>query len=115
MAAELWAVSKLASFDGSIGTQYGFTDGGAWQSPHTGTPPSMPQARYPIGAVELKLKAGDAVIFQHGVFHAGASNLSDQTRIALYYGYSYRVMRPIDYDKMPVEFLQKCTPIGRQL
>ena len=26
-------------FDGSIGTQYGFTDGGAWQSPHTGTPP----------------------------------------------------------------------------
>ena len=80
-----------------------------------GRPPSMPQARYPIGAVELKLKAGDAVIFQHGVFHAGASNLSDQTRIALYYGYSYRVMRPIDYDKMPVEFLQKCTPIGRQL
>lgn len=48
-----------------------------------GRPPSMPQARYPIGAVELKLKAGDAVIFQHGVFHAGASNLSDQTRIAL--------------------------------
>ena len=33
----------------------------------------------------------------------------------LYYGYAYRVFRPIDYERMPPEILEKCSPIGRQL
>ena len=72
-------------------------------------------ARDPRGAVELKVKAGDAVIFQQGVWHAGAPNLSEQTRVVLYYGYSTRLLRPIDYDTMLEELLAKCSPIGRQL
>lgn len=72
-------------------------------------------ARDPQGAVELKVRAGSAVIFQQGVWHAGAPNLSEQTRIILYYGYGTRLLRPIDYDRMPQEILDKCTPIGRQL
>ena len=72
-------------------------------------------ARDPRDAVELKLHAGSAVIFQQGVWHAGAPNLSDETRIVLYYGYGSRLLRPIDYDNMPADLLDKCTPIGRQL
>jgi len=80
-----------------------------------GRPPFAPGQRDPIGAVELKLRAGDAVIFQQGVWHAGAPNHSTQTRTVLYYGYAYRVFRPIDYERMPPEILEKCSPIGRQL
>jgi ectoine hydroxylase-related dioxygenase (phytanoyl-CoA dioxygenase family) len=80
-----------------------------------GAPPFEEGARDPVGARELKVRAGDAVIFQQGVWHAGAPNLSTQTRCVLYYGYNYRIMRPIDYDRMPAELLEKCSPIGRQL
>ncbi|HJP30238.1 MAG TPA: phytanoyl-CoA dioxygenase family protein [Candidatus Latescibacteria bacterium] len=69
----------------------------------------------PHGVVELKLRAGAAVIFQQGVWHAGAPNLSQKTRVVLYYGYSSRLLRPIDYERMPQEILDRCTPIGRQL
>lgn len=80
-----------------------------------GSPPFEAGARDPIGAIELKVKAGDAVIFQQGTFHAGAPNYSDQTRVVLYYGYNFRTCRPIDYDTMPQEVLDKCSPIGKQL
>jgi ectoine hydroxylase-related dioxygenase (phytanoyl-CoA dioxygenase family) len=80
-----------------------------------GRPPVEEGARDPIGAIELKVKAGDAVIFQQGVYHAGAPNYSTQTRVVLYYGYNFRVSRPIDYDTMPSELLAKCSPIGKQL
>lgn len=72
-------------------------------------------ARDPRGAVELQVRAGSAVIFQQGVWHAGAPNLSEHTRIVLYYGYGSRLLRPIDYEHMPQELLDKCSPIGRQL
>lgn len=80
-----------------------------------GRPPFEEGARDPVGAVELKVKAGDAVIFQQGTFHAGAPNYSEQTRIVVYYGYNFRTARPIDYDTMPQEILDKCSPIGKQL
>lgn len=80
-----------------------------------GRPPFEEGARDPVGAVELRVKAGDAVIFQQGTFHAGAPNYSDQTRVVLYYGYNFRVSRPIDYDTMPQVLLEKCSPIGKQL
>ena len=80
-----------------------------------GRPPMEEGARDPVGATELMLSAGDAVIFQQGTFHAGAPNHSDKTRVVLYYGYNYRVMRPIDYDRMPQALLDKCSPIGKQL
>ncbi|HTL52916.1 MAG TPA: phytanoyl-CoA dioxygenase family protein, partial [Planctomycetota bacterium] len=49
----------------------------------------------PPGAIELKVHAGDAVIFENRCYHAGAPNLSTQTRIVLYYGYGYRWLKPI--------------------
>jgi len=69
----------------------------------------------PVGATQLDLAPGDAVIFQQGVWHAAAPNYASRPRIALYYGYSYRVMRPVDYQHMPEDVLGACTPVERQL
>jgi len=80
-----------------------------------GPPPFDPETGNPVGAVELLLEPGDAVIFQQGVWHAAAPNLSARARVALYYGYSYRVMRPVDYQQMPASLLDGCSPIERQL
>jgi ectoine hydroxylase len=80
-----------------------------------GAPPFPRGARDPIGAVELMLKAGDAVIFHQGVWHASAPNSSSQSRLAVYYGYGYRMFRPVDYQRMPIAFLERCNPVQRQL
>lgn len=80
-----------------------------------GPPPFDPETGNPIGAVQLLLRPGDAVIFQQGVWHAAAPNLSERARVALYYGYSYRVMRPVDYQQMPATLLADCSPVERQL
>lgn len=69
----------------------------------------------PVGATQLLVRPGDAVIFQQGVWHAAAPNRAARSRIALYYGYSYRVMRPVDYQRMPAEVLARSTPVERQL
>ena len=80
-----------------------------------GSPPFQDDADDPVGALEVQLDAGDAIIFQQGLWHAAAPNLSDRRRTALYYGYGYRVFRPVDYQKMPPELLEACSPVERQL
>ena len=80
-----------------------------------GPPPFRPGTRDPLGAVELMLAAGDAVVFQQGLWHAAAPNLSQQVRVLLYYGYSYRVFRPVDYQHMPAHVLERASPVERQL
>ena len=77
--------------------------------------PSFLNGDDPVGGMELKVAAGDAVIFGQPTWHASAPNHSNQDRVALYYGYGYRILRPIDYETMPREILEKCSPIGRQL
>ncbi len=72
-------------------------------------------ATEPEGAIQLKVRAGDAVLFQNPLYHGGAPNRSQQTRIVLYYGYSYRWLKPIDYETLPPELLASASPIGRQL
>ena len=69
----------------------------------------------PYGAMEIKVKAGDALIFHQGLYHASANNFSDNNRIAIYYCYGYRTLKPIDYTSFPDEFLTKCNPIRKQL
>ncbi|HEY5645397.1 MAG TPA: phytanoyl-CoA dioxygenase family protein [Pseudomonadales bacterium] len=80
-----------------------------------GPPPFDPETGNPAGAVQLSLAPGDAVIFQQGTWHAAAPNRSERARVALYYGYSYRVMRPVDYQHMPAALLADCSPVERQL
>jgi ectoine hydroxylase len=69
----------------------------------------------PQGAIEVKVKPGTAVLFDRRLWHSRGYNYSDQTRKALFFGYSYRWLRGLDYNVMPEEVLAKCDPIRRQL
>jgi len=80
--------------------------------------------RIPKGAVDpidaevcdLKLNAGDALFFEHRIFHTAAPNRSDRTSKVVIYGYAYRWMRTEVYLETPDEQqLLQADPITRQL
>ena len=65
---------------------------------------------------DLQLKAGDALFFEHRIFHTAAPNRTDRTSKVIIYGYAYRWMRPEVYLESPDEQqLLKADPITRQL
>ena len=69
-----------------------------------------------VEVCDLKLNAGDAVLFENRIFHTAAPNRSDRTSKVLIYGYAYRWMKPEVYLETPDEaLLQKADPIERQL
>ena len=68
----------------------------------------------PEDAVPLGGPAGAAIIFDRRLWHARGPNHSESTRIALYYGYSYRWLKPRD-DMTVDHLLDRCDPIRRQL
>jgi ectoine hydroxylase len=68
----------------------------------------------PEGAVPLQAPAGAAVFFDRRIWHAPSPNPSDMTRKALFYGYSYRWLRPRD-DMTVAHLMDRCDPIRRQL
>ena len=68
----------------------------------------------PAGAVPVQVVPGDAVFFDRRIWHAAGHNFSPDARKVLFYGYSYRWLRP--RDDMTVEHLMdRCDPIRRQL
>lgn len=68
----------------------------------------------PDGAVPIQAAAGDAVFFDRRLWHASGINYSDITRKVLFYGYSYRWLRP--RDNMTVDhYMDRSDPIRRQL
>ncbi len=69
----------------------------------------------PEGAMEVKVKSGTAVLFDRRLWHSRGYNYSQQVRKVLFFGYSYRWLRGLDYNNMPEEVLTKCDPIRRQL
>jgi ectoine hydroxylase-related dioxygenase (phytanoyl-CoA dioxygenase family) len=69
----------------------------------------------PEGAIEVCVKPGTAVLFDRRMWHSRGWNHSDVTRKSLFFGYSYRWLRGLDYNVMPPEILDKCDPIRRQL
>jgi ectoine hydroxylase len=69
----------------------------------------------PEGAIEIKVKPGTAVLFDRRMWHSRGYNYSNQIRKVLFFGYSYRWLRGLDYNVMPEEVLAKCDPIRRQL
>ena len=50
----------------------------------------------PEGAEPLCVKAGSAVIIDRRIWHSRSPNLWDQTRKVIWFGYSYRWLRPKD-------------------
>ena len=68
----------------------------------------------PAGAMPLRVTAGSAVFLDRRLVHSGSPNLGSETRKVLYYGYSYRWIRP--HDEMTVDrYLDRADPIQRQL
>lgn len=69
-----------------------------------------------VEVCDLKLNAGDAVLFENRIFHTAAPNRSDRTSKVLMYGYAYRWLKPEVYLETPDEvLLQKADPVTRQL
>ncbi|NNH73694.1 hypothetical protein HLB23_28225 [Nocardia uniformis] len=75
----------------------------------------LPCAGAPADAgVEILARAGDVVVFDRRLIHSSSPNLSSRTRMVLFYGYSYRWLRP--RDEMTVErYLDSASPVRRQL
>ncbi len=65
--------------------------------------------------MQVRVKAGTAVLFDRRLWHSRGLNTSDTTRKVLFLGYSYRWLRGLDYNLIPDEILEKCDPIRRQL
>ena len=68
----------------------------------------------PDAAVPVRVPPGTAVLFDRRLWHSASENFSDVTRKVLFYGYSYRWLRPRD-DMSIVRFMDRCDPIRQQL
>ena len=75
---------------------------------------SLDRTQPPEGAVPVFIPRGGAVIFDRRIWHSATSNVSDVCRKAIFYGYSYRWLRPRD-DQSVVHLIEGCDPIRRQL
>jgi ectoine hydroxylase len=68
----------------------------------------------PVGAIPVCVPPGTAVFFDRRVWHSRSPNTSGQTRKAIFYGYSYRWLRP--RDNLRIEDYPAVTdPVRRQL
>ena len=67
------------------------------------------------GVMPVCIKAGTAVLFDRRMWHRRGINTSAVTRRVLFFGYSYRWLRGLDYNLIPEDILSKCDPIRRQL
>ncbi len=76
--------------------------------------PGTDRKQMPEGAVPVCVPAGSAVFFDRRLWHSGSANYWTEPRRVLFYGYSYRWLRP--RDDMTVEhLLDSCDPIRQQL
>lgn len=72
----------------------------------------------PIGqdVCELRLKAGDALLFENRIFHTATPNRTDRIAKRIIYGYAFRWMKQEVYlDPPDVNLLKKSDRITRQL
>ena len=61
-------------------------------------------------------RSGDAIVFDRRLWHSGSTNQSAVTRRALFYGYSYRWLRPKSAMKITtLPEYDTLDPIDRQL
>ena len=69
----------------------------------------------PANAIEPLLNPGDCVIFEYRTWHAGAPNFTKITRKAVMIGYCYRWLKPMDYIKQDLSFLEKLSDFEKYL
>ncbi|MBC81788.1 MAG: hypothetical protein CMQ33_13305 [Gammaproteobacteria bacterium] len=65
-------------------------------------------------AIPILVSRGDAVMFDRRLWHSAGQNYSDITRRALFYGYSYRWLKPRD-NMTVAHYMDRSDPIRRQL
>ncbi len=78
-------------------------------------PAWKPGSADPYGMIEVKVKPGDAVIFENRLWHAVGPNFSNVARKNIYIGYCWRWMRPIDYLQPDPALLERVGVVERQL
>lgn len=66
-------------------------------------------------AVQLCVKAGDAAVFPHALWHGAASDRSSYACKTLIYCYNHHCFRAYDYKEPSPELLERCTPRQRRL
>jgi ectoine hydroxylase-related dioxygenase (phytanoyl-CoA dioxygenase family) len=74
-----------------------------------------PSASPPAGAVQLRVRAGDALLFPWSLWHAVAPNRSGRARKSVTLRYGPMWSRPYDYERLPPEVLARMTPRRRRL
>jgi ectoine hydroxylase-related dioxygenase (phytanoyl-CoA dioxygenase family) len=72
------------------------------------------ETQNPENAMPVCVTPGTAVLFDRRLWHSASPNESDMTRKVLFYGYSYRWLRPRD-DMTVAHFMEQCEPIRCQL
>ena len=72
------------------------------------------EASNPEGTLAVRVAPGTAVFFDRRLWHSASPNYSDITRKVLFYGYSYRWLRPRD-DMTVSHVMDQCDPIRQQL
>jgi ectoine hydroxylase len=71
---------------------------------------------YDVEVCDLRMRSGDALLFENRIFHTAAPNRSDRVSKVLMYGYAYRWMKPEVYLEFPDKRqLERADPITRQL
>ena len=60
------------------------------------------------GRTQVKIRAGDAVVFPHSLWHGASLNNGSKARLSLIYGYSQLFVRPYDYVAQPDDVLEQC-------
>ena len=65
-------------------------------------------------ATPVLVPPGSAVFFDRRIWHSASTNYWKEPRRVLFYGYSYRWLRPRD-DMQVEHYLDRCTPIQKQL
>ncbi|MDA0708746.1 MAG: phytanoyl-CoA dioxygenase family protein [bacterium] len=70
-------------------------------------------ALHPEG-IPVLAPAGSAVFFDRRIWHSASANYWTEARRVLFYGYSYRWLRPRD-DMQVAHYLDRCDPIRKQL
>jgi ectoine hydroxylase len=93
-------------------------DGATWIIPGSHVHDRLARAAdgsTPPGAVPLCVRAGSAVLIDRRLWHARGDNVSNRTRKALFYAYTYRWIRQRD-DLPPLRIpLERLDPVRRQL
>ena len=66
-------------------------------------------------AIQLRVRAGDAVVLTHALWHGFVANKSINSRKTLVYCYVHQCLRAFDYCDVSDELMGRCTPRQQRL